>query len=237
MSMDEEIRKLQAYLNRELSSKGPVRILEAGCGSTGHLDFGIRAGLVGIDISEKQLERNALLHEKILGDIQRYEFPPETFDFIICWDVLEHLPNPEMAMLQFSRAIKPGGLVILKLPNIFSLKGLVTKFLPHTFHVFAYRFFYGDKNAGKKDRAPFKTYLRFRISANALQNQGTRLGLRSVAVATFDVAEMNWLRQKKGAYFVYLAMKHTIGFLSLGRIGDSELIIVMRKELPSNDLC
>jgi SAM-dependent methyltransferase len=227
--MSDEICQLQAFLDQELSPKGSVRLLEAGCGSASYLDFGTQARLVGIDISEKQLERNNLLHEKILGDIQRYEFPPETFDVIICWDVLEHLPQPEMAMLGFSRAIKPGGLVILKLPNVLSLKGLVTKFMPHTVHVLAYRYFYGDKNAGKNDSVPFKTYLRFRISANALQKQGAQLGLRSAYVATFDVAEVNWLRQKKVVRLFYMTLKTIIGFLSLGRIGDSELILVMKK--------
>ena len=235
--MNEEIRKLQAYLDQELSPKGAVRLLEAGCGSASNLDFGARARLVGIDISEKQLERNNLLHEKVLGDIQRHEFPPETFDVIVCWDVLEHLPQPELAMVCFSRAVKPGGLVILKLPNVLSLKGLVTKFMPHTVHVLAYRYFYGDKNAGKNDSVPFKTFLRFCISANALQNQGVRLGLRNAFVGTFDVAESNWLRQKKIARFLYVTMKITLGFLSLGRIGDSELILVLKKPLRSTDSC
>lgn len=226
----EEIQRLQGYVDRELSQRQSVSVLEAGCGSATYLDFGERARLVGIDISRKQLDRNNLLREKILGDIQRYDFAPGSFDVIICWDVLEHLPNPELAILHFARAIKPGGLVILKLPNVLSLKGLVTKFVPHTVHVLAYRYFYGDKNAGKEDRAPFRTYLRFRASAASLQKQGARLGLREVYVGGFDVAEIDWLRRAKAVHFVYKTIKAVSAFLSLGRLGDSELILVMRKE-------
>jgi SAM-dependent methyltransferase len=226
----EEIRKLQSYLDGELSDRQPVCVLEAGCGSSTYLNFGKQARLVGIDISKKQLDRNDLLCEKILGDIQRYDLPPESFDVVICWDVLEHLPEPELAVLRFSRAIKPGGFAILKLPNVFSLKGLVTKFVPHKVHVLAYRYFYSDKNAGKEDRAPFRTYLRFRASAISLKKQGARLGLRSVYSSTFDVAEIDWLRQAKAVHFFYIAIKAVSAFLSLGRLGDSELILVMRKD-------
>src|SRR5271156_2761637 len=176
--MSQEMQNLQAFLDQELFCRPSVRVLEAGCGSASNLKFGRQVRLVGIDISEKQLARNTVLHEKIAGDIQRYEFPPDSFDAIICWDVLEHLSQPELALQQFARAIKPGGLVILKLPNVLSVKGLLTKFLPHTFHVLVYRYIYGDQNAGENDTVPFKAYLRFCISAESIQKQGTQMGLQ-----------------------------------------------------------
>jgi 2-polyprenyl-3-methyl-5-hydroxy-6-metoxy-1,4-benzoquinol methylase len=205
-----------------------VRLLEAGCGSASKLNFPGQVQLVGIDISEKQLARNTVLHEKIAGDVQSYEFPLDSFDAIICWDVLEHLSQPELALRRFAHAIKPGGLVILKLPNVLSLKGLVTKFLPHTFHVLTYRYIYGKKNAGKNDTAPFKTYLRFRISAGAIRKKGAQLGLQTVYSATEDVAD-TWLQRKRVLHFFYVTLKKILLALSLGRIGDSELIIVLKK--------
>jgi 2-polyprenyl-3-methyl-5-hydroxy-6-metoxy-1,4-benzoquinol methylase len=227
--MIQEMQNLQTFLDRELFCRPSLRLLEAGCGSTSNLSFGEHVRLVGIDISEKQLARNTVLHEKIAGDIQSYEFPPDSFDAIICWDVLEHLSQPELALRQFAHAIKPGGLVILRLPNVLSLKGLVTKFLPYTFHVLAYRHFYGDKNAGKSDTAPFKTYLRFRISAEAIRKQGAQLGLQTAYFATEDVADIHWLQRKRAMHFFYVTLKKILSLLSLGRIGDSELIIVLKK--------
>lgn len=229
MTVKAEINGLQTFVDRELSSKQALCVLEAGCGSASRVNFGTRARMVGIDISEKQLDRNSELNEKVLGDIQYYQFPSGAFDAIICWDVLEHLPRPELAMERFSDSLKPGGLIILKLPNVLSVKGLVTKFLPHWFHVLVYRYFYGDKNAGKDDNLPFKTYLRFRISAKALQSQGAQLGLQSTYFSTFDVANINWLQRKKAVHFAYTVVKRVVGFFSFGRIGDSELILVLRK--------
>jgi 2-polyprenyl-3-methyl-5-hydroxy-6-metoxy-1,4-benzoquinol methylase len=227
--MSQEIQNLQIFLDRELFSHSSVRVLEAGCGSASNLNFAGQVRLVGIDISKKQLARNTVLHEKIAGDVQSYEFPPDSFDAIICWDVLEHLSQPELALRQFAHAIKPGGLVILCLPNVLSLKGLVTKFLPHTFHVLAYRYIYGDENVGKNDTAPFKTYLRFRISAEAIRKQGARLGLQTVYFATEDVADTHRLQRKRVMHFFYVTLKKILLALSLGRIGDSELIIVLKK--------
>jgi SAM-dependent methyltransferase len=226
----DEVRKLQTFVDRQLSHGASLNILEAGCGSASYLDFGENVRLVGIDISKKQLDRNQVLCERILGDIQHYPLPHETFDVIICWDVLEHLPNPDLALVNLSRAIKPNGLIILKLPNVFSLKGLVTKFLPHTVHVLAYRYFWGYKDAGKDDTLPFRTYLRFQVSRGSLIRQAVRLGLRTVYNATFDVGQMDWLNRKKAVYFCYAILKGAVGFMTLGRIGDSELILVMKKD-------
>jgi 2-polyprenyl-3-methyl-5-hydroxy-6-metoxy-1,4-benzoquinol methylase len=237
--VSQEIQNLQIFLDRELFSRPSVRLLEAGCGSSSYLNFRwssraamvlFRAGqvqLVGIDISEKQLARNTALHERIVGDVQSYEFPADSFDAIICWEVLEHLSQPDLALRQFAHAIKPGGLVILRLPNVLSVKGLVTKFLPHTFHVLAYRYIYGCKNAGKNDTGPFKTYLRFRSSAGAIRKQGARLGLQTVYFATEDMAD--WLQRRRVMHFFYATLKKILFALSLGRIGDSELIIVLKR--------
>ena len=223
------MQDLQTFLDGELFRRPSLRVLEAGCGSASNLELPGEVCLVGVDISEKQLARNTVLHEKIVGDIQRYEFPPDSFDAIICWDVLEHLSQPELALRQFARAIKPGGLVILKLPNVLSLKGLVTKFLPHTFHVLVYRYIYGDKNAGKNDTVPFKTYLRFCISAGAIQKQAAQLGLETAFFATVDAADFHWLQQRKAVHSIYVTVKKIVKMLSLGRLGDSELILVLKK--------
>ena len=102
--MSEEIQSLQSFLDKELLHRPSVRVLEAGCGSASNLKLGEQVWLVGIDISEKQLARNTVLREKIHADIQRYAFPAESFDAIICWDVLEHLSKPELALRQFAPA-------------------------------------------------------------------------------------------------------------------------------------
>ena len=76
-------------------------VLEAGCGTKGYIQLPKSVYKVGIDISEKQLDQNNELAEKVLGDIQYFDFPENKFDVIVCWDVLEHLPHPELAINRF----------------------------------------------------------------------------------------------------------------------------------------
>ena len=138
----------------------PVMVLEAGCGSCSHIEIKSKAYFIGIDISLEQLERNSNLNEKIHGDIQSYNLPKRTYDIIICWDVLEHLPNPDKALSNFSAAIKDEGIIILTMPNVLSFEGVVTKLTPHWFHIWVYRNIFHEKWAGTEGRGPFKAFLR-----------------------------------------------------------------------------
>lgn len=227
--MTEGLEKLQTFLDRELLIRPSLRVLEAGCGSATWLNFGKGVQLAGIDISEEQLKRNTIVQEKIIGDIQQYEFPNESFDAIVCYNVLEHLLNPELAIERFSRAIRPGGFIILGLPNVLSMKGLITKYTPHTLHVLAYRYIWGDKNAGKNDTPPFRAYLRHCISGPGIQKQAKKLGLQVAYYATEDVAGYPWLRQRKSVLLPYLILRRIVRVLSIGLIGDSELLVLLKK--------
>jgi len=227
--MTPQEQALQRFVDGSLYHGSMVRVLEAGCGSASFLRFNGTTQLVGIDISAKQLERNTVLHEKIIGDIQSYEHPAESYDAIVCWDVLEHLREPELALKLFARAIKPGGLVILKMPNVLSLKGLVTKLMPHFVHVLAYRYFFNEKDAGKEDTLPFRTFLRLSISERRIRKQGEQLGLKTVFFASHDVSDFRWLKEKPIIYVPYLTLKGLLWAASLGRIGDSELMMVLQK--------
>lgn len=229
--MSEGLERLQGVLDRELLTRPSLCVLEAGCGSASWLNFGGRARLVGVDISEEQLRRNTVVQEKIVGDIQQYEFPRGSFDAIICYNVLEHLPQPELAIERFSRAIKPGGFIILGLPNVLSIKGLLTKYTPHTLHVLAYRYIWRDKSVGKNDTVPFRTYLRHHISGPGIRKQAERLGLQTACYVTEDVSDFPWLRRRKSVLFPYLILKKIVGALSMGHIGDSELLILLKKRV------
>lgn len=170
----DDLRRVVANLT---NGNDRLSILEAGCGSYSYLPFSDSARITGIDISEKQLARNELIHEKILGDLQTYDLPRQQFDAVICWDVLEHLPRPEQAMENMISATAENGSLIVAIPNVLSTKGLVAKFTPHWFHVFVYRHLLGKKDAGREDNAPFPTFLRFSIVPARLKKMAERKGL------------------------------------------------------------
>jgi 2-polyprenyl-6-hydroxyphenyl methylase/3-demethylubiquinone-9 3-methyltransferase len=49
------------------------------------------------------------------------DYGTNTFDVIVCSDVLEHLENPAAILREIARVLKPGGEVFLTLPNAFNL--------------------------------------------------------------------------------------------------------------------
>jgi SAM-dependent methyltransferase len=220
---------LQDFLDVATLDRTALRILEAGCGSRTNIRFNDRVHWVGIDISAAQLERNNGLREKIHADVQTYEFPNGDFDMIVCWDVLEHLEVPEAALQRFAEAVKPGGLIVLKIPNLDSLKGRLTKALPHGAHVIWYQYVHGRRYTKREDGGPFRTYLRSSIAPSALRQFAVESGLDVPFEAYYDVANVVSLRKKKVALLAYKAAKSLVGLLSLGKLGDSEYIIVMQR--------
>jgi len=225
---EQEFQKLQKFIDDRLSNKKRIKILEAGCGSATYLKFKPESYFVGIDISETQLNKNKILDEKILGDIQTFPLPDNEFDAVICWNVLEHVNDPGAALRNFHVAMKPEGILILSLPNIYSLKGLITKFTPHWFHVFFYRCCYKEKDAGKIGKAPFKTFMRKAISPAAISRFAEAKGMSVDYLAYYDVRGL--LKMKNQIlYKIYAILDQTARYLSLDKLGDSEYYIVLQK--------
>jgi len=48
---------------------------------------------------------------------------PESFDFVICLDVLEHVQHPWVAIKQLYAVLKPGGILLLTTPFNYRLHG------------------------------------------------------------------------------------------------------------------
>ena len=153
---------LNKALGGFLSGKRGLRVLEAGGGSRSHitaLDDISDIHMTAIDISREQLDNNQYANEKILGDLQQYRYAPGSYDCIVCYDVLEHLAQPEQAFTLLSEGLKPGGYFVVGSPNPLSLKGLITRLTPHAFHVFVYRVLFGEKRAGQPGFPPFETVM------------------------------------------------------------------------------
>lgn len=159
LTQKEALSLVQERIDKVINSK-KNRCLEAGCGSGSMVDLS-RGTVDGIDISQHQLDLNNHLSTKILGDIEEYDLGKSVYDLIICWDVVEHLPNPASALKIFFRAIKPNGIIIIKAPLPNSIFGLCTRMSPLWFHRFYYKYVLGHKHIKilkyDKNRVPFRT--------------------------------------------------------------------------------
>lgn len=105
-------------------------LLDAGCGSQryrkfcGHVqyraqDFGKyttdeKEMLGSNDAGEPAYQYGRLDY---VGDIWNIDEKSNTFDAILCTEVLEHIPFPNDTVKEFSRLLKPNGTLILTAPS------------------------------------------------------------------------------------------------------------------------
>ncbi|PIR72622.1 MAG: hypothetical protein COU42_00590 [Candidatus Nealsonbacteria bacterium CG10_big_fil_rev_8_21_14_0_10_36_24] len=54
----------------------------------------------------------------IISDIIKIPEPDNSFDAILCTEVIEHVPDPIKALEELTRLLKPGGIIILTAPFI-----------------------------------------------------------------------------------------------------------------------
>lgn len=97
-------------------------ILDVGCGAGSFL--GCQRGpswqLHGLEMSEESARkaRETTGAEVLCGELLSASFPPETFDVITCFHVLEHLHAPERGLHRMLDWLKPGGILCAHVPNI-----------------------------------------------------------------------------------------------------------------------
>src|SRR5262245_29865994 len=188
-------------LRRELSA-GPIATYEAGGGSTSFLPLEVlrRSHVTVVDIDEDQIRNNDYAQEAILGDVQTHRFKPESFDLVICYNVIEHLPDVEAALLNFCEALKRGGMILIGAPNPRSLSGVVTKYSPHWFHVWFYRHVRGINNAGQPGEPPFPTFFHPLVTLPKLEAFADAHGLETIYRREVESPRYPEMRERKPVF-------------------------------------
>lgn len=170
------IARVKQRLERHWSGLDRPMILEAGCGSGSNIPIPSGSHVTGIDISEEELAKNSVVSEKIVGDLETWPLEESTYDLVVCWDVVEHLKRPRLAMDNMARSVKPGGLLLLAFPNVHSIKAVVAKYTPLWFHSLVNRMVYGER-AGSPGLINFPTVLDPVISPKRMQGFAEKNGL------------------------------------------------------------
>ena len=120
----------------KINLKPGVRVLDAGCGNGRHLYEAFKlpgVKVVGLDMKSEDVTkaRNMMrLLEKVgeggegawgifTGDITRLPFSDQSFDVVICSEVLEHIPDEAKAIQEITRVLKPGEILAVSVPRFF----------------------------------------------------------------------------------------------------------------------
>lgn len=100
------------------------RVLDAGCGTaygTAILARAGAAGVVGVDRAGDVLDRvRAAMPDGVelqTAELLELPFDDGEFDLVTCFEVLEHLEDPEAGLDELARVLAPGGLLAVSSPN------------------------------------------------------------------------------------------------------------------------
>lgn len=162
-SQKEEFQVISSHVQNHFYKNGKLRILEAGCGRKWALNVkDCSYVLTGIDINIDALKmrKNTTndLDFAILGDLKTLCLKENQYDIIYNSYVLEHVDGAAEVLTNFKCCLKPGGIIIIRVPNRHSVVSFIARFTPFWFHVFYKKYLRGNKNAGKPGYDPFPTY-------------------------------------------------------------------------------
>lgn len=111
-----------------------VKLLDAGCGE-GFISRLVaqnfdKCKIVGLEYTEEAIEAAKEFGETdrieyVRGDITCMPFEDDSFDYVICTEVLEHIPSPERAIKEIERVCKKGMVITVPKEPWFCLGNLL----------------------------------------------------------------------------------------------------------------
>jgi SAM-dependent methyltransferase len=119
--VDAEHRARYWWVSRLVTDR---RVLDAGCGMGYGSAILAEAGaseVVAVDNVEPVVEAaRARAPSGVLvqqGDVAQLAFEADSFDVVVCFEVIEHVEEPEAVLDELARVLRPGGLLAISSPN------------------------------------------------------------------------------------------------------------------------
>ena len=118
-----------------LDIKPGARLLDVGCGTGRHLIELSRyeAAFVGLDMAREDLRKTRyILHltakerpvlasvDLVQGLGERLPFDDGFFDYVVCTETLEHVPDDRAVLADLVRVLRPGGVLVVSVPDEYS---------------------------------------------------------------------------------------------------------------------
>lgn len=109
------------FLARRMPRGG--RVLDVGCGRGTLLHRLTDAGFdtYGVEMSDRAtLGIDPRVRVRIAPRLHDARYDDAFFDQVVLWHVLEHLPDPDETLREIRRILKPGGHIVIAVPNFSS---------------------------------------------------------------------------------------------------------------------
>jgi methionine biosynthesis protein MetW len=119
------VRPVSSRLEKLLAGHLPRdgSCLDVGCGDGRSIGLLLRdcvGSYLGVDVSEAAVasSRELGLDARRISDAGELPFEDDSFDAVVCLEVLEHLFAPHEAAAEALRVLRPGGTYIATVPNV-----------------------------------------------------------------------------------------------------------------------
>lgn len=125
--IDPAFSKRTELILHEVLTKKPKTILDAGCGRGFHLktlsSIPFIKKLHGVDLNKEYIGRakKIVKNKKVIfqqASLYNLPYKDNSFDFVLCSEVLEHLKNDHQAVKELYRVLKKGKTLMVTVPNL-----------------------------------------------------------------------------------------------------------------------
>ncbi len=110
------------FVNRSVEKR--TTLLDVGCGSGWSSYIFSKQGynVVGIDLNPEAFECPKIPNLTLVtGSAINLPFEDSSFDVVTCYQAIEHILEPQKALMEMIRVLKPGGTLCIVEPNLLSL--------------------------------------------------------------------------------------------------------------------
>lgn len=95
-------------------------VLDIGCGAGRFTEVVLDAGAIVMSLDYSDAVDACFENHRanpnfmiVQGDIYHFPFSPNVFDYVFCFGVLQHTPDPHAAFMQLTRQLKPGAKIAI----------------------------------------------------------------------------------------------------------------------------
>jgi SAM-dependent methyltransferase len=121
------IRDFIKKAKRKLPKNNKMIIIDIGCGNKPYEDLFPNNLYIGIDIDPHS-------NADIIASADAIPIRDEIFDLALLTEVLEHTPEPAIVLSEINRILKPGGFLILTVPQYWFLHEIPNDFYRFTIY-------------------------------------------------------------------------------------------------------